>query len=155
MYEEALRIVKKVTDTAYVEGTSASWEILLFVVGLILLAVEIFVIPGFGVAGISGIIAVVLSLAFAMIDNAELYTFDGSLTLTPLLMPVATVVFSITVAVFGSIWIVRKLLTVRSLSGVAHFLRPPYPEANASSPQVSRSKIETSTLSLPVEYPIW
>lgn len=103
----------------YIEHLAASWEILLFVVGLILLAVEIFVIPGFGVAGISGIIAVVLSLAFAMIDNAELFTFDGSLTLTPLLMPVATVVFSITVAVFGSIWIVRKLLTVRSLSGVA------------------------------------
>ena len=103
----------------YIEQLAASWEILLFVVGLILVALEVFVIPGFGVAGISGIVAIVLALAFAMIDNADFFTFDGSFTLTPLLKPVAIVVFSITVAVFGSVWLIRKLLTVRSFSGIS------------------------------------
>ena len=103
----------------YIEQLAASWEILLFVIGLILVALEVFVIPGFGVAGISGIVAIVLALAFAMIDNADFFTFDGSFTLTPLLKPVAIVVFSITVAVFGSVWLIRKLLTVRSFSGIA------------------------------------
>ena len=103
----------------YVEQLAASWEILLFVVGLILIAMEVFVIPGFGVAGISGIIAVVLALAFAMIDNADFYTFDGTFTLTPLLKPVAMVTISMTVAVFGSVWLIRRLLTVRSFNGIA------------------------------------
>lgn len=46
----------------YIAETTAIWEILLFIVGLILLALEIFVIPGFGVAGISGIICCILAL---------------------------------------------------------------------------------------------
>ena len=103
----------------YVEQLAASWEILLFVVGLVLIALEVFVIPGFGVAGISGIIAVVLALAFAMIDNADFFTFDGSFTLSPLLKPVAMVTMSITIAVFGSVWLIRKLLTVSSFNGIA------------------------------------
>ena len=103
----------------YVEQLAASWEILLFVIGLVLIALEVFVIPGFGVAGISGIIAVVLALAFAMIDNTDFFTFDGSLTLTPLLRPVALVTMSIAMAVFGSVWLIRKLLTVRTFNGIA------------------------------------
>ena len=55
--------------------------------GLILIAAEIFVLPGFGICGISGIIAVVVSLAFAMIDNIELFHWVGTLNLQPLLQP--------------------------------------------------------------------
>ena len=40
----------------YIGHLVESWEILLFVVGLILIAIEIFVIPGFGVCGVTGII---------------------------------------------------------------------------------------------------
>lgn len=103
----------------YVEHLAASWEILLFVIGLVLIALEVFVIPGFGVAGISGIVAVVLALAFAMIDNAEFFTIDGKFTLMPLFRPAAMVILSVTVAVFGSVWLVRRLLTVRSFDGIA------------------------------------
>lgn len=49
----------------YIAETTAIWEILLFVIGLILLALEIFVIPGFGIAGISGIICCALGLIFS------------------------------------------------------------------------------------------
>ena len=38
---------------AYIGHLAQSWEILLFVVGLLLIAVEIFVLPGFGICGIS------------------------------------------------------------------------------------------------------
>lgn len=103
----------------YVEQLAVSWEILLFVVGLLLIALEIFVIPGFGVAGISGIIAVVVALAFAMIDNAELFRWDGTLNLQPLLRPVATVILSLTAAVFGSVWLVRILYNTRSFDAIA------------------------------------
>lgn len=41
-----------------------NWEPILFVVGLLLIAVEIFVLPG-SLAGIAGIVAVVTGLAFA------------------------------------------------------------------------------------------
>lgn len=61
----------------YLEGLAANWEIMLFVVGVILLLLEIFVIPGFGIAGISGIAFIVCSFAFSMVSNEG---FDFSLT---------------------------------------------------------------------------
>ena len=95
------------------------WEILLFVVGIILIAMEIFVLPGFGVCGITGIIAVVVSLAFAMVDNAELFHWDGTLNLEPVLMPLGIVIISSAVAIFGSVWLVKKLYETRSFDHIA------------------------------------
>lgn len=59
----------------YLDGLAANWEILLFVVGLVLIGLEIFVIPGFGVAGITGILLTVSSLVLSMIRNVD---FDFS-----------------------------------------------------------------------------
>ncbi|TNE68567.1 nodulation protein NfeD [bacterium] len=53
----------------YIMGLAQSWEIVLFIVGVILLILEIFVIPGFGVAGISGITLIILSLGAALVGN--------------------------------------------------------------------------------------
>ena len=103
----------------YVGNLVEHWEILLFVVGLILIGIELFVIPGFGVCGISGIVCVVLALAFSMVDNIELYRWDGTLNLRPLIKPVGTVVFSATAAIFGSVWLVRKLYDTRSFDNIA------------------------------------
>ncbi|UCB45683.1 MAG: nodulation protein NfeD [Spirochaetota bacterium] len=47
-------------------GTVGSLELILFVLGLVMLIVEIFLIPGFGVVGISGIVLIVLSLILSM-----------------------------------------------------------------------------------------
>ena len=96
-----------------------SWEIILFTVGLVLIGIEIFVLPGFGVCGISGIIAVVVALAFAMVDNAELFHWDGTLNLRPVIQPLGIVVLSSTAAIFGSVWLVRKLYDTRSLDHIA------------------------------------
>ena len=38
----------------YIEGVAQNWELILFIIGLALLAVEIFVLPGFGIAGVAG-----------------------------------------------------------------------------------------------------
>ena len=84
-----------------------------------LVGLEIFVIPGFGVAGISGIVLIVASLALAMVDNVSLIDFDGSLNLRPIIRPVGLVIISATSAIFGSVWLVRKLFTTRSFDHIA------------------------------------
>ena len=103
----------------YLGNLVSYWEILLFVVGFLLIAVEIFVLPGFGVAGISGIIAVVVALAFAMVDNIELVNWDGSINLQPIIQPLGIVIISAAAAIFGSVWLVRKLYTTRSFDHIA------------------------------------
>ncbi len=49
-------------------GNVGSLEMVLFLLGLILLVVEIFVLPGFGIAGISGLVLIGISLIFSMQD---------------------------------------------------------------------------------------
>lgn len=49
-------------------GQVGSLELVLFLVGLVLLVLEVLVIPGFGVAGVSGIVLVVSSLVLSQQD---------------------------------------------------------------------------------------
>lgn len=56
----------------YIMGLAEAWEILLFALGVILLIVEIFVIPGFGVPGIIGLLLVVFALGASLIGNVGL-----------------------------------------------------------------------------------
>ncbi|NNE71587.1 MAG: nodulation protein NfeD, partial [Rhodothermales bacterium] len=56
----------------YVLGLVESWELVLFILGIALLLVELFVFPGFGVAGLSGLVLVVFSLAVSLIGNVGL-----------------------------------------------------------------------------------
>ncbi|MCX8010911.1 MAG: nodulation protein NfeD [Ignavibacteria bacterium] len=53
----------------YILELANIWEILLFFVGLILLFIEIFFIPGFGITGIAGIILIVASIFFGLLGN--------------------------------------------------------------------------------------
>mgnify|MGYP000045605829 CR=1 FL=1 len=53
----------------YLDGLAANWEIALFVVGLVFIGLEVFVFPGFGIAGVAGISLVVTSLVLSMIGN--------------------------------------------------------------------------------------
>ncbi|MBN1555594.1 MAG: hypothetical protein JXA11_12685 [Phycisphaerae bacterium] len=54
----------------YLVGMAQWWEIAVFGLGVILLLVEIFVIPGFGVVGVSGILLMVVGLLAMLIPNA-------------------------------------------------------------------------------------
>lgn len=104
---------------AYMGHLAEHWEILIFVVGLILVAVEIFAIPGFGVCGISGIILIIASLALAMVDNGVFREIDGTLNLRPLIKPLAIVVTSFVVAITLSMWLVSKFFASRSFDHIA------------------------------------
>ncbi len=53
----------------FLVGMANWWEIAVFCIGLALLAVEIFVIPGFGIAGISGILLIIFALVAMMVHN--------------------------------------------------------------------------------------
>lgn len=53
----------------YLSGLLEFWEIGIFIVGIILLMLEIFVIPGFGIVGIAGIALVLGGILLAMLPN--------------------------------------------------------------------------------------
>lgn len=91
----------------YLDGLVEYWEIILFVVGVVLIFLEIFVIPGFGIAGILGILAVVLGLSFALVDNTNLsFELQGLDILGDALM---LVVFSMILAFVLSLWLSSRI----------------------------------------------
>lgn len=53
----------------YLEGLAENWEILLSIAGIGLILAEIFIIPGFGITGISGIALMVAGLVVSMLPN--------------------------------------------------------------------------------------
>ncbi|MCM8795915.1 MAG: ATP-dependent Clp protease proteolytic subunit [Candidatus Omnitrophica bacterium] len=53
----------------YLVGLATMQEILIFVLGIVLLLLEIFVIPGFGLAGISGIGCILLGIYLSLIKH--------------------------------------------------------------------------------------
>ena len=53
----------------YLMGLVQVWEIAIFVLGVILIIVELFVLPGFGIAGISGILMIVIALVTSLVGN--------------------------------------------------------------------------------------
>lgn len=92
----------------YLEGLAEYWELLLFVAGLALIALELFVVPGFGITGISGIILCVTGLVLAMVNN-DLFTTPEGLDLSPLGRPLFIVSAGVFGGLTGSIYLTRRL----------------------------------------------
>lgn len=59
----------------YLNGLAEYWEIIALFVGIILILLEIFVIPGFGVAGITGIALTLTSMVLIMLNN-DFFNFE-------------------------------------------------------------------------------
>lgn len=59
----------------YLNGLAEYWEILALFTGIILLIVEIFVLPGFGIAGVAGITLTLISLILIMLNN-DFFNFE-------------------------------------------------------------------------------
>ena len=96
----------------YLEGLAANWEILMFIIGLILIALEIFVVPGFGITGISGITLTFTGLVLSLLKNVG-FSFD-QVDSHELLVALATVLTG-TIAGFGfSIYLSQKLFTAQT-----------------------------------------
>jgi len=93
----------------YLEGLAANWEILMAVIGFMLLAVEILILPGFGVAGISGIVLLVTAFTFSMIGNDGL-NFDG-IAKEEIVRSLAIVVISMFSSIVVSYFLGKRLLT--------------------------------------------
>lgn len=80
----------------------AGWEeLLLGVAGLILLAIEVLVIPGFGLAGVLGVIAIVASLVLSLVGPGFTMTF--------MLVAAGRVVLALLLALLASLVLLRFL----------------------------------------------
>jgi membrane-bound serine protease (ClpP class) len=80
----------------------AGWEeILLVAVGLLLLAVELFVIPGFGITGILGILAILAGLVLSLLGAGA--------TATSVVSAAARVAVSLLIAVVAAVALLRVL----------------------------------------------
>ncbi len=53
-----------------IAGLSGDIELVLFAIGLLLLLLELLVIPGFGIAGVSGIVLILAAVFFSMVRHA-------------------------------------------------------------------------------------
>ena len=93
----------------YAAGLAAHWEMVIVVVGFILLVLEIFLFPGFGVAGISGIVLILFGLIYSMIPNEGLkvnFQYFGML-----ITAILTVIIATTCAFIACVYLAKKLLT--------------------------------------------
>ncbi len=79
-------------------GLAASWEIALFIIGIILIALEVFVIPGFGVAGITGGLLAIGSLGAMLVGNVGFGFPVGSFRDASEVLAVTMVLFAFVVA---------------------------------------------------------
>lgn len=95
----------------YIEGLATNWEILIFIAGVILLVLEIFVIPGFGITGIAGIAFIVSGLSLSLIDNMG---FDFShISYGTLFESIFIVIIAAFISIIGSFLISKWLFTTR------------------------------------------
>lgn len=101
----------------YLDGLATYWEIIIFIIGLVLIAIEIFVIPGFGVAGISGIVCVVVGLVFSMVGNVG-FDFSG-IPAGIVSNRLMVVMLAIAISLPLSIWLGKKLFESTLFGGLA------------------------------------
>ncbi len=102
----------------YLEGLAQNWELIIFIAGLILIALEIFAIPGFGVAGVTGILLVITGLTLAMVDNV-VFDFSFSIAFTEVIKAFFIVVTSMFLAFILSLYIGKKLFTAQAFGNLA------------------------------------
>lgn len=88
-----------------ITGTLPAWIVITLVIGIILIALELFVIPGFGICGITGIVAVIVALCAAIVPQGE--TGEG-LTLALVARPLIIVGIGLTAAIALVAWLTSR-----------------------------------------------
>ena len=92
----------------YIDGLAEHWEIIIFIVGVVLVGLEIFVFPGFGITGILGVLLVVTGLTLSLLENV---VFDFSrVNLSAFFSAISTVIIGMAGAVITSIWLSQRIL---------------------------------------------
>ncbi|MDD5732751.1 MAG: NfeD family protein [Bacteroidales bacterium] len=102
----------------FLEGLVQYWEIIIIIAGLILLAIELFVTPGFGVLGILGLVAIGVGLTLTMIDN-WVFEFKGPFPWNRILVPVALVSVTGLLSLSFIIFSVHMLFPTRVFNRIA------------------------------------
>ena len=89
----------------YLAGNMAGYELaFIFVLGLILIAVEVAILPGFGVPGIAGLLMVVGSLVFSMIDKIDWHRYEwGGDGIGDFVTTISGASLDFALAIFGSL----------------------------------------------------
>ncbi|MCF8232255.1 MAG: nodulation protein NfeD [Bacteroidales bacterium] len=101
----------------YLEGLAANWEILLFIGGILLILLELFVITGFGVAGVSGLLLMITGLTLSMVDNFKFNFTIGQLdTVAKAFFTVATAML---LSLIGSFYLGKKMFTTTTFGHLA------------------------------------
>jgi membrane-bound serine protease (ClpP class) len=103
----------------YLEGLAENWEMVIFMIGIILIALEVFVIPGFGIAGIGGIMLVMAGLVLSMVDNIIFdFEFHSTQALIIILKSFVIVSVSIFLSFILSLYLSKKALTSKAFSWI-------------------------------------
>lgn len=124
---------------AYLANLSGYMELIFFIAGVVLLIVEVFVIPGFGIFGGAGITFILGSLFFALFNRApEGFDFD----LVRITTPVYTM-FGSLIAMIPLVWLVSFILPHTPFYSVLR-LEPPAPSAGSSASAGVSNKGEAS-----------
>ncbi len=95
----------------YIAGLAGMEEMLLIILGIVLLAVEIFFIPGFGVTGTIGIILIILGTVMAMLPIIPAEGFEGIRNIKAEYLREALWKFSLFLLLFlTTAWLMAKYL---------------------------------------------
>jgi len=101
----------------YLEGLATHWEVIVFILGIVLLLVEIFAIPGFGVTGVLGIMFIIGGLTFAMVESIGDNPFE--VNLIPLSKAFFTVIIAVFLSLGISIYLSQRLFTTTTFGHLA------------------------------------
>lgn len=101
----------------YIEGLASHYEIILFILGLLLIAVELFAIPGFGVTGALGVIFTLSGLALAMVGNVG-FDFTG-VPATDVFMAFMIVIIAFFLSLVLSFYLGKQLFTTTRFGELA------------------------------------
>ncbi|MFW5793052.1 MAG: NfeD family protein [Bacteroidota bacterium] len=101
----------------YIEGLASNLELILFGLGLVLIAIEIFAIPGFGVTGVLGILSIISGLALAMVGNRG-FDFSG-VSVIEILVSFLIVIIAFFASLSISIYISQKVLATNRFGSFA------------------------------------
>ncbi|WP_300667039.1 NfeD family protein [Desulfoluna sp.] len=131
----------------HIAGLATYAEILIIVMGLLLIIVEIFILPGFGVAGISGFLLVMIGLILSLQDFVlpdPTLPWEGTLFRGNLL----TVVISVGASVLMAVMLLRYLVPAMAGRVSGPYLDADLKASKADSEETSRIAVGENGVAL-------
>ncbi|MBM4075828.1 MAG: hypothetical protein FJ267_09315 [Planctomycetes bacterium] len=117
-------------------------EVVLFLLGLCCLGLEMFVIPGFGVFGVSGILLVIAALVMA----GNTWTFDTPPNIQQLTRSTGQVLLSLATVIVMGIFALRYLPRIPMFDSM--ILGPPGSEDDPAEPKLRVETVSTENESV-------